>query len=319
MSHQRRLTFDLDLAQVGPIVADLDPSLRATAVARLAGGSTEVYRIELSDGAAPLVLKLYADEPAWNPAKEKLVAGWIGEAAPLPIPRWLAVDESRRRLPLRYALISWLPGQPVRSFIGVPGVADAYRLMGAALRHFHQIPMDGFGYILGEGIEAPQTTNAAYMTDQFERLFAKFRDRSGDADLARKLEQAVRPRLDLLALCQRPMLLHQDFQPGNLLAERAADGAFRLTGLIDFANARAGDPLMDLATTLSCCSHEDPISRTPLLEGYGPVDHPDLDGALWLYELFFRVLLWTWLMDIGDPAAAGPAGALAELIGGSGR
>jgi len=313
MSHQRRLTFDLDLDQVRPIVADLDSSLRPAGVSRLAGGSTEVYRIDLADGAPPLVLKLYADEPAWNPAKERLVAGWIGESAPLPIPRWLAVDETRRHLPLRFALISWLKGRPVRTFKDTPGVKDAYRQMGDALRRFHEIPMDGYGYILAGGVETPQATNAVYMTDQFERLFRRFRDRSGDAALTQELEQAVRPRLDLLTLCERPVLLHQDFQPGNLLAERDADGALRLTGLIDFANARAGDPLMDLATTLSCCTHEDPVSRAPLLEGYGPVDHPDLDGALWLYQLFFRLLLWTWLMDICDPTAAGPAGALGEL------
>ena len=313
MSHQRRLTFELDLEQIRPIVADLDPAWRPTAVSRLAGGSTEVYRIDLAGGAAPLVLKLYADEPAWNPAKERLVAGWIGEAAPLPIPRWLAVDETRRHLPLRYALISWLPGRPIRAFKDAPGVEAAYRLMGAALRRFHQIPMDGYGYILADGIETPRATNAAYMGEQFERLFQRFHDRSGDPALTRELEQAVRPSLGLLALCKRPMLLHQDFPPGNLLAERGADGALRLTGLIDFANARAGDPLMDLATTLSCCTHEDPVSRAPLLEGYGRVDHPDLEGALWLYQLFFRVLLWTWLMDIGDSAAAGPAGALGEL------
>jgi aminoglycoside phosphotransferase (APT) family kinase protein len=316
MSHQRRLTFDLDLEQVRPIVRDLDPSLQPTGVSRLAGGSTEVYRIDVAAGAPPLVLKLYADEPVWNPAKETLVAGWIGKAAPIPIPRWLKVDETRTRLPLRFALITWLPGQTVRSFKGEPGVASAYRQMGAALRRLHEIPMDGFGYVLGGGIETPHPTNAAYMAHAFERLFRRFRDQSGDNALTRELEQAAGARFDLLTLCQRPALLHQDFQPGNLLAERGDDGALRLTGLIDFANARAGDPLMDLATALSCCAHEDPTSRAPLLEGYGPVDHPDLDGALWLYVFFFRLSLWTWLMEIGDPGAAGPAGALGDLVGG---
>jgi aminoglycoside phosphotransferase (APT) family kinase protein len=314
VSHQRRLTFDLDLDRIRPIVADLDPALRPTAVSRLAGGSTEVYRIDLATGA-PLVLKLYADEPAWFAAKEALVAGWIGEAAPIPIPRWLKLDDSRARLPLRYALITWLPGQTIRSLKGAPGVTDAYRRMGAALRRLHQIPMDGFGYILGEGIASPHATNDAYMTQAFETLFRRFRDQSDDAALTHELEEAVRPRLDLLTLCDRPVLLHQDFQPGNVLAERGADGALRLTGLIDFANARAGDPLMDLATALSCCTHEDPASRAPLLEGYGPVNHPDLDGALWLYVFFFRLTLWTWLMEIGDAGAAGPAGALGELVG----
>jgi Ser/Thr protein kinase RdoA (MazF antagonist) len=177
--------------------------------------------------------------------------------------------------------------------------------------------MQGFGYILGDGVETPHATNAAYMAEAFERLFRRFRDQSGDAALTRELEQAVRPRFDLLALCEAPVLLHQDFQPGNVLAERSADGLLRLTGLIDFANARAGDPLMDLATALSCCTHEDPTSRAPLIDGYGPVDHPDLDGALWLYVFFFRLSLWTWFMEIGDSGAAGPAAAMGALVGGA--
>jgi Ser/Thr protein kinase RdoA (MazF antagonist) len=313
VSHQRRLTFDLDLDMVRPVVADHDASLQPIGVSRLAGGSTEVYRIDLAGDAPPLVLKLYDDGSPWYAAKEALVARWIGGAAPIAIPQWLAIDETRSRLPLRHALITWLPGQPMRSFIGAAGTAGAYRRMGTALRALHTIPMAGYGYILRHGIERPQPTNAAYMADAFEGVFRRFRDHSGDAELTRTLEEAVQPRFDLLTLCGGPMLLHQDFQPGNVLAERRAHGELALTGLIDFANARSGDPLMDLATALSCCTHEDPTSRAPLLEGYGPVDHPDLEGALWLYTFYFRLTLWTWLMDIGDTGSAGAAGALRAM------
>jgi len=127
-----RLIVDLELEQVRAIVRDLDRTLDPVGFARLQGSSgvSDVYRIDLA-GENPLVLKIYADEPAWIVAKEALIAGWIGERAGLPIPRWLRVDERRTCIPFRFALTTWLPGVTVRSLIGVPGIDAAYRQMGS--------------------------------------------------------------------------------------------------------------------------------------------------------------------------------------------
>ena len=52
----------------------------------------------------------------------------------------------------------------------------------------------------------------------------------------------------------------------------------------------------------------------PLREGYGPLDSPDPDEALWLYTLYHRLTMRTFLTRIGDdPASAGPAGLLRDL------
>jgi aminoglycoside phosphotransferase (APT) family kinase protein len=310
----RRLTYDLDLEQVRAIVGAYDPSLSPVGFGRLHGGSTEVYRIDLAGSAEPLVLKLYPDEPAWTPAKEALVAGWFEGRLDAPTPRWLRLDESRTLAPLRYALTGWLPGQTVRSLRDDPDIAGLYRQMGALLRRVHTIPMAAYGYILAGGIHRPRATNAESMTDAFEAAFRQFRERGGDAALARRLEAAARARFDLLDFSCGPVLGHDDFQPGNLLAARDAEGALRLTGLIDFGNARAGDAVLDLAKALFCCDHEDPRIRAPLLEGYGAIDHPDPEGALALYTLYHRLTMWVFLVGIGqDPASPGPAGLMRDL------
>ena len=97
MPSTRRLTLDLDLARVSPIVATLDSAPRPTDFTRLHGGSTEVYRIDLADRPDPVVLKIYRDDPAWAPAKEALVASWIADRdIGVATPRWLRLDESRR-------------------------------------------------------------------------------------------------------------------------------------------------------------------------------------------------------------------------------
>jgi hypothetical protein len=54
-----RLTVDLELEQVRVIVRDLDSTLDPVGFARLHGGVSEVYRIELAGNKDPHVLKIF--------------------------------------------------------------------------------------------------------------------------------------------------------------------------------------------------------------------------------------------------------------------
>lgn len=308
-------TLDLDLETLQRVIRSLDPSWRVEGFGRLEGGSTDVYRIDVADADVPsLVLKIYPDEPAWLPAKEALVASWLIGLAPA-VPTWLRVDESRAILPLRFALLTWLPGRPLRRWLRDPGIESAYRQMGELLRRLHTIPMQAYGYIRADGIEIPRATNPEYMAGAFENVFRRFRDLGGDADLGRRLERLVEESFDLLGESSGPVLCHDDFHQGNVLALRGPGGDLRLSGLIDFGNARAADSLFDLAKALFCSAHEDVRSRQPLLDGYGPIEHPEPERALWLYTLFHRASMWCWLTGLGHDAAAedGPGGLLRDL------
>jgi aminoglycoside phosphotransferase (APT) family kinase protein len=308
----RLLTVDLELEQVRAIVRDLDSALDPVGFARLHGGVNEVYRIDLAGAENPLVLKIYRDEPEWIVAKEALVAGWIGERAGLPIPRWLRVDESRTRIPFRFALTTWLSGVTVRSLIGAPGIDAAYRQMGALLRRLHAIPMSAYGYIVADGIQRPRPTNDEYMRSAFDQVFRQFRAEGGEEALTRRLEANAQSRFDLLQHSTGPVFCHDDLQQGNVLVEHSKGGNLQLTGLVDFGNARAGDALFDLAKAVFCCTHEDPRSRQPLLAGYGDIGHPDPEEALWLYALFHRVSMWCHLTRRSH-ASDGPACLLRDL------
>ncbi|HUO11140.1 MAG TPA: aminoglycoside phosphotransferase family protein [Caulobacteraceae bacterium] len=275
-----------------------DPALRANRIQRLHGGSTEVYRIDV-DGGEPLVLKLYGEPISWLPRKEQLAVGWFAERLDFATPRWLALDESRELLPVRYALTTFLAGGAVADLIGKVDLADIYRQMGALLRRIHAIPMPAYGYVTDIGIVDPKPTNAAYMDFAFQEAFDLFRRQGGDADLAGRLERIAADRAALSASAG-PVLCHDDFHQANLLAIRDHDGSPRLCGLLDFGNVRAADPVFDLAKTLFIMAHQDPDSREPFLAGYGPLDHPDPERALWLYTLYHRVMMWSWLRRFGD-------------------
>jgi aminoglycoside phosphotransferase (APT) family kinase protein len=315
MAPRRRTTLDLTPETVQRILRSLDPSLNAGPFGRLEGGSTEVYKIEaVGADAKPLVLKIYPNEPVWAPAKEASVASRLTALTP-PVPRWLRVDESRTILPLRFAISTLLPGRPLRHWFGDPDIASAYRQMGEFLRRVHAIPMAAYGYIQAEGIVNAQVTNAEHMAGAFEEVFRRFRDIGGDAGLGRRLEQLAKESFSLLSERSIPVLCHDDFHQGNVLAIRGADGGLHLSGLVDFGNARAADPLFDLAKALFCSAHEDARSFQPLLQGYGPIDHPEPEKALRLYTLFHRVTMWCWLTTLGPTgsADAGPAGLLRDL------
>jgi aminoglycoside phosphotransferase (APT) family kinase protein len=305
-------TVDLEIEQVRNIVCALNRPFDLETFNRLHGGTNEVYRIDLAGHTDPLVLKIYRDEPEWIVRKEALVAGWIGERLGLPIPRWLLVDERRMLIPFRFALMTWLPGTPVRHLMNMPDIDVAYRQMGALLRRVHTISMDAYGYVLGEGIAKPQRTNVDYMRFAFDSAFREFRDLGGDAELVRRLEQKAKADFEVFAWSAGPVLCHDDFQQGNVLASQVDGEGLLLTGLIDFGNARSGDALMDLAKALFCCGHEDPRSREPLLVGYGELDHPDPKRAIWDYTLLHRLTMWSHLTR-HDRASGAPADLLRDL------
>lgn len=314
MAPRRRITFELDLQTAQAALRRIDPAADIAALQRIDGGSSEVYRLQ-GPGRPALVLKIYPEVPAWRAAKEALVAGWMDGALTLATPRCLGLDESRAILPHRYAVFTWLPGRSLRDAFGAPDMEGAYRQMGELLRSLHAIPMAGYGYIRERGIVDIRPSNADDMSYALESLFRRFRSAGGEAALARELERIAFDGLEVMAESAGPVLCHDDFHQGNILAERDASGRLRLTALIDFGNARAGDALFDLAKALFCCRHEDPRSGEPLLEGYGPIDHSDPQRALWLYTLFHRVSMWAWLTGLGaDPAADdGPGGLLRDL------
>jgi aminoglycoside phosphotransferase (APT) family kinase protein len=86
-------------------------------------------------------------------------------------------------------------------------------------------------------------------------------------DWARLGDTPLRARLRAVARHDR--LLHLDFHPLNLLTD-GADGE-RITAVLDWANAGAGDPRADLARTLSIArldTDELPTAAQPVVGAY---------------------------------------------------
>lgn len=305
------MTIAVSLEQLHPILRDLNVQ-EAVAVTAMAGGSAQVFRVDLADGAT-LVLKTYPDDRPWAPGKDAYAAGLLA-GLDVPVTRWLMIDESKTRLPFRFAVTSYLPGASAEALKGEPDIVDVYRQMGALMKTLHTVQMPAYGAIGARGIVKPYSTNADYMRAMFAEHFRKFRDFGGDAALTARLERAADARFELVIHGRGPVFGHDDIHPGNVLAGRDARGRLRLTGLIDFGNARAVDGLSDLAKAIFCSAHQDPRSAAAIREGYGVLDHPDPEGALWLYTLLHRVMMWWWIRHVGGkPDEGSLPGLIADL------
>lgn len=306
------MTIVVDIHRLQPILAGIGAAA-PTALEEMSGGSSPAFRMDLADGNH-LVLKTYAEGRGLVPAKEAVAAALLHDLD-IPATRYLLVDESRERLPFRFSITSYLPGVAVRTLTDEPGISGVYRQMGVLQRKLHTVTMPGYGHMSADGIVAPVATNTEFVRNIIADTFEKFLHYGGEAALARRLRQIVEERFDdIVPHSTGPVFAHDDFQPGNVLAATTADGSLSLSGLIDFGNARATDPVFDLAKCLFCSAHEAPGSPTLIREGYGPIDHPDPEAALWYYTLLHRMIMWWWLRHIGViPAPDAPSGLLDDL------
>jgi aminoglycoside phosphotransferase (APT) family kinase protein len=285
------------------IVDQVASDSTVAAVIKLHGGEiAAVHEIAFVEPEhRPLVLKVYPDNLHWKMQKEVRVTGIIQGRLSVPVPRILFADDSKRLLGLNFILMSKLDGSglgQLEKTLASQQLGAAYAQIGGLLREFHRIPMEAFGYIGPKGIWTAHSTNHDYLTHQFQRKLKEFSERGGKADFAQRVGGHVSERAQLLQGCSQAVLCHNDLHAGNLLAT-IGSGGLRLTGVLDFEGALAGDPLMDVAKALYYLDEE---RKRALLGGYGPLARENWSETLDLYHLYFVLELWCWMAQIGKEA-----------------
>ncbi len=191
--------------------------------------------------------------------------------APVPTPQILW------RKPPVLALAA-LPGRPLGR-LGEPATASpaAWAATGAALRRLHDAPLP----------PRPSTSLdelASRLADECEWLVAnEVLPSEVIAHNRRLAETALRPRT--------PAFIH-----GDLHIEHVFVDGDEVTGIIDWSEARQGDPLSDLATlTLGHQEHLD-----DLLAGYGVDVDRDILRA-WRSWRCLVVIRWLFENGYGSP------------------
>ncbi|MBR1160725.1 phosphotransferase family protein [Bradyrhizobium elkanii] len=292
-----RLAISTDQAQA--IIDRVAPGSRVAGITELRGGEISTILEITRAGAPSCILKVYPAQLQWKMAKEVHVLGLLRDAS-IAIPRILMADDSRALIDFNFVLMSKLDGVVLgnrEAALTDQELFSIYAAMGAALHHINGITLDSFGYIGPHGVWTPHPTNRAYMSAQFERKLTEFCTRGGDEALAARLRASTLARSVLLEAADTPRLCHYDFHAGNVLV--TPEGQPRLTGIVDFENATAGDPLMDIAKALYYFTPKDAPKRDGLLAGHGTSDRPDWEATISLYRLASTLELWCWFAQIG--------------------
>jgi hygromycin-B 7''-O-kinase len=296
-----RPDLQVSLAVAQSIIDHVAPAHTVAAVVNLHGGEiAAVYEIAFAGAAhPPLVLKVYPDSMHWKMQKEATIIGLVHGRLSVPTPFILIADDTKRLLDLNFLVMTKLSGSilgRVEQSLSSEQRLSAYVQIGQLLREFHRIPMEAFGYIGPNGIWTAHSTNRAYLTRQFRRKLAQFTERGGAADLAHRIAGYVADRERLFDACSRAVLCHNDLHAGNLLST-ISEGTVRLTGVLDFEGALAGDPLMDVGKALYYLGED---TRCALLKGYGYMEREYWSQTLELYHLYFVLELWCWMAEIGN-------------------
>jgi aminoglycoside phosphotransferase (APT) family kinase protein len=195
-----------------PILGSLGLPESAQATAVTGGADTALWRVDVGEDAYALRVLTVTQHQR---ARAELAAMRAAAQSGVPVPRCVAEGIWQGRPAM---LLSWCPGEPMgEALLRQPDPARVERIaraFGRTQAAIHAVPVP-------PDLEATATSWLAWMPP--------------DPALRNILQREVVPT---------NALLHLDYHPLNVLV----DGD-EISGVIDWANARAGDPRADVART----------------------------------------------------------------------
>jgi hygromycin-B 7''-O-kinase len=268
----------VDLEAARQLLPDFD----LTGIRPLDGGEVHAnYAVETRDGRR-LAVKVYRGELSWKLDKEVYLLDLVGSRLDLPVPEIVHAGQGA-------LVVTLLPGKPAR-FSDADPIAVS-RQLGGLLRELHTITLDSFGYIETR-VTSPVSSNLEYMRRRMERKV-----KSGPPALRDQLGRYFAEGEHAFEGCRTAVLCHNDAHDANVLVEEG-----QITGLVDWENAVAADPILDLAKAYAFSDGRSEETLEALVEGYGPL-RPDWRKAFDLYVVDHLLELWVWFSSLGlkDP------------------
>jgi aminoglycoside phosphotransferase (APT) family kinase protein len=247
-----------------------------------------LFRLDLPDSRSVIArLNALSDQFRDRPL---LLDRWASarlHAAGLPALEVYAVDLSRRDCPWDYELLEPAQGVPLKQFDNdETALAPLLTELGAFLARVHRLSTEHFGLLIpdatGSEARGACSTWAGYLENHLERHVALCKNiqaiSSREAQAILKVFREATVRLET-----RPALLHGDPGSHNVFVE-----GDRVSTLIDWEDALAGDPIYEVAFWATF--HPEP-RHAAFLEGYRREQDLGKNFAyrFWLY--FLRVAL----------------------------
>ncbi len=259
------------------------------------GVSTYVYRADTAHGV--YFLRYLPEGTSF--AAEALAHRLLLEHG-VQVPKVLAFEHQNEAAGLSLMVTEAIPGSSLKNRWPASSLSDILRDAGRQLALFHQLPVDGFGWINRSRWDKLCGEKASfscyfdeYLAADLEALRRYPFSSIQRSNIAERLTQAR----SLMA--QAPaVLVHGDFDVTHIFHR---DG--RYTGFIDLGEIRGCLPHFDLGTFMYCDESPGGISYRYLLEGYRQIAPFSKDDA-YAVELMALFQLVRFLgKKAGTPAA----------------
>lgn len=193
----------------------------------------------------------------------------IAQASGIPAPALIASGELFDRSGgwhWPYLITSVLPGQSLGETPNV-GFADRLRIaswLGQLLRRIHHLPLEGSGPLV-----ADWEPYSAFLNEQRATVTSRHVARGVlPSHLCAQLEAYLPPAALLIDRASTPRLLHSDLNRDHVLGEWVA-GCWQPSGVIDFGDARVGDPAYELVALHLGLFDADKRLLQAFLDSYG--------------------------------------------------
>lgn len=284
--------------------ADTDERLQR-AVAAISRGLGPV-RFRYPTGSCPVfavgdehVVKLFAPEGREHWGTEREVLGYLGGAPGVPAPELHTAGELDAELDgWLYIVMERLPGEPLRQAWERIPAPERVRLateLGRVMAALHALPT--------EPLAAVRSGFDVFLNQQRQGCVAAQARHGLDAYW---LEQIPGFLAGVALAAASPVLLHTEIMREHVLVGEH-DGAWRITGLIDFEPAMIGHPEYELASVGLFVSEGDPAVLGAVLAGYGmPAPDARLAERCMAYALLHRYSKLTWYLDRMPPRTRNP-------------
>lgn len=237
-----------------------------------------------------VVIKLFPPLVAGDFERERAVYRLLDGRLP-EMPRLLADGVLHDRIEWPWLVTSFLPGEAwrdVRAAIPHAQQLAVARMLGERVRRVHETPIQpGLGWPAADAWPR-------FVAARLAEAPAALRARAGLPERVVAEAEALLPAMDWFA--NAPRLLHADLTEDHALVTRA-DG-WRLSGLIDWADAEMGDPAYEWVVLYFGFCGQDMALWRAFQTGYDP------GGAVWWPDRR-RLLAATLLHRFGASIIAG--------------
>lgn len=245
----------------------------------------------------------FTQDDAWQFPKEQLYARLLHEADEVPMAWPQVLDTSRETFPWPYLLMPRLPGlclgNPAeRAGLKAADFVAVARALGEALAGLQKLTRDA----AGDFSSATQTI-VPFEGGYGAHLAEEVRRHAGDARRNGRFDAEDDAFLEALIAADAragdagpAVYIHNDFNLGNLLLERAGEG-WRVSGVVDLMTSEFGDPAADFSRLIcNWLDRDTPACAAALIAGYrgaGGVADPS-PARLDLLTGYERLMIWAY-------------------------